>query len=64
MNNKRKRTYDDAFADDDFIYGIISTGVDWVYLKLSNNNISMMAIAKAQHLDLVNSSIGSFELKE
>lgn len=63
MNKSRKRNYDEAFPNEDYVYGIITTSVDCIYIKLSNNNISIMPISKAQHLDLEDSSIESIELE-
>lgn len=66
MNKNRKRTFDDAFENEnqeDYVYGIISTGVDWIYLKISSNFISITPIADAQHITLSESAIGDIKLE-
>ena len=36
QRNKKKRTYNEALHED-VMYGIVSTGVDWVIIKLVTN---------------------------
>ncbi|RHZ89257.1 hypothetical protein Glove_16g217 [Diversispora epigaea] len=38
--NKRKRTADQAFQnDDDYLYGIVSTATEWHFIKLATEGL-------------------------
>lgn len=64
MNKNKKRNYDEVFTGNEYIYGIVSTAVDWIYIKLSDNGISILPIADAHHLQLSIASIDTIQFEE
>ncbi|RIA80325.1 hypothetical protein C1645_838898 [Glomus cerebriforme] len=66
QRNKKKRTYNEALRED-VMYGIISTGVDWVIIKLittgdyndnyNNGNVEVLLSSKTSFTFPINESV-------
>jgi hypothetical protein len=70
QRNKKKRTYDEALRED-VMYGIVSTGVDWVIIKLvttsdndnnDNENVKVLLSSQTPFTFPINESVFSESL--